>query len=157
MLDFSLPIFTFSHVYNRESAVFISLYLYVFIYVYKCYNENNVPSRLSPQWLCGNSCTSAHDVRCFHDNIYITLILLLWDLSALCFVDHLWPLIYMYIYIYALIIARFLQKQIMWKYNLLPTFTSYNTKSIVSHHQPYTYYTDASIISITVHLLLPCL
>ena len=28
-----------------------------------CYNENNVPSRLSPQWLCGNSCTWAHDVR----------------------------------------------------------------------------------------------
>ena len=25
----------------------------------------NVPSRLSTQWLCGNSCTWAHDVR-FH-------------------------------------------------------------------------------------------
>ena len=23
--------------------------------------KNNVPSRLSPQWLCGNSCTWAHD------------------------------------------------------------------------------------------------
>ena len=22
-----------------------------------------MPSRLSPQWLCGNSCTWAHDVR----------------------------------------------------------------------------------------------
>ena len=50
----------------------------------------------SPQWLCGNSCTWAHDVvitgraYCFHDNIYITLILLLWDLSNLCVVDHLW-------------------------------------------------------------------
>ena len=30
-----------------------------------CNHENNVPSRLSPQWLCGNSCTWAHDVR-FH-------------------------------------------------------------------------------------------
>ena len=28
-----------------------------------CNHENNVPSRLSPQWLCGNSCTWAHDVR----------------------------------------------------------------------------------------------
>ena len=59
-----------------------------------------MPSRLSPQWLCGNSCTWAHDVRlsnhvpkcmschkaivvisgrahCFHDYIYITLILLM--------------------------------------------------------------------------------
>ena len=35
------------------------LYIYVFIF----YHENNVPSRLSPQWLCGNSCTWAHDVR----------------------------------------------------------------------------------------------
>ena len=27
-------------------------------------HENNVvPSRLLPQWLCGNSCTWAHDVR----------------------------------------------------------------------------------------------
>ena len=66
--------------------------------MYICNHENNVPSRLSPQWLCGNSCTWAHDVRfqvpkcmschkaivvitgrahCFHDYIYITLILLL--------------------------------------------------------------------------------
>ena len=36
--------------------------------------------------------------HCFHDNIYITLILLLWDLTTLCAVDHLWPLIYIYIY-----------------------------------------------------------
>ena len=26
-------------------------------------HENNVPSCLSPQWLCGNSCTWAHEVR----------------------------------------------------------------------------------------------
>ena len=30
--------------------------------IYICNHENNVPSRLSPQWLCGNSCTWAHDV-----------------------------------------------------------------------------------------------
>ena len=33
------------------------------IYAYICYHESNVPSQLSPQWLCGNSCTWAHDVR----------------------------------------------------------------------------------------------
>ena len=27
-----------------------------------CYLEINVPSRLSPQWFCDNSCTWAHDV-----------------------------------------------------------------------------------------------
>ena len=30
---------------------------------------------------------------------HITPILLLWDLNTLCVVDHLWPLIYIYIYI----------------------------------------------------------
>ena len=38
--------------------------------------------------------------RGFHDNMYITLILLLWDLSTLYIVDHLWPLVYMYVYMY---------------------------------------------------------
>ena len=34
--------------------------IYIYIYIYN--HENNVPSQLSPQWLCGNSCTGAHDV-----------------------------------------------------------------------------------------------
>ena len=36
---------------------------YIYIYIYICYHESSVLSRLSPQWLCGNSCTWAHDVR----------------------------------------------------------------------------------------------
>ena len=82
--------------------------IYVYIYIYICNHENNVLSRLSPQWFCGNSCTwatvnhvpkciSCHKAivvitgrtHCFHDCIYITLILLLRDLSTLCVVDHL--------------------------------------------------------------------
>ena len=117
-----------------------------------------MPCRLSPQWICGNSCPWAHDVQlhiagtkalcmlwitydhlcyvlcfacwalfgslgpalcnvhcvlncmsghktivaitgrahCFHDCIYITSILLLWDLSNLC----RGPLMTIYIYIY---------------------------------------------------------
>ena len=31
--------------------------------------------------------------HCFHDCIYIAPVLLLWDLSTLCVVDHLWPLV----------------------------------------------------------------
>ena len=31
--------------------------------------------------------------RCFHDYIYVTPIFLLWDLSTMCVVDHLWSLI----------------------------------------------------------------
>ena len=71
---------------SRFSIYYIVLHC-IYIYIsYICYHENNVPFRLSPQWLCGNSCTWAHD------NIYITLILLLRDLGTLCVVDHLWPL-----------------------------------------------------------------
>ena len=43
--------------------------------------KNNVPSRLSPQWLCGNSCTWAHDV---HDDHFM----------------YMYVYIYIYIYIY---------------------------------------------------------
>ena len=35
----------------------------MYIYIYICNHENNVPSWLSPQWLCGNSSTWAHYVR----------------------------------------------------------------------------------------------
>ena len=40
----------------------LSLCLSLSIYIYKWSQviHNNVPSRLSPQWLCGNSCTWAH-------------------------------------------------------------------------------------------------
>ena len=31
--------------------------------IYICNHENNVLSWLSPQCLCGNSCTWSHDVR----------------------------------------------------------------------------------------------
>ena len=62
--------------------IYIHTHTHIYIYIYS-------PTPLSPQWLCGNSCTWAHDVR---------LILLLWDLIALCVVNHLWPLTYIYIY-----------------------------------------------------------
>ena len=56
--------------------------------------------------------------HCFHDNIityiyiyiyiciYITLILLLWDLSTV--VDHLWPLIYIYIVVADVVVSNIL-------------------------------------------------
>ena len=58
------------------------------------------PPSLSLLWLptmCNR--TSRAQVYCFHDYIYITDILLLWDLSTLCVVDHLWPLIWPHKYI----------------------------------------------------------
>ena len=33
------------------------------IYMYICNHETNVPSQLSPQWLCGKLCTWTHDAR----------------------------------------------------------------------------------------------
>ena len=41
--------------------VYVCMYIYVYIYIYN--HKNNVPSRLSSQWLCGNSCTWADDVQ----------------------------------------------------------------------------------------------
>ena len=43
------------------------MFTYISYISYICYHENNVPSQLS-QWLCGKSCTWAHDVRLY---IYI--------------------------------------------------------------------------------------
>ena len=34
----------------------------IYIHIYT-YNDENVPFRLSPQWLCVNSCTWARDAR----------------------------------------------------------------------------------------------
>ena len=43
------------------------MYMYILIYIYNiyiCNHENNVLSRLSPQWLCGNrtSCAQVHEL-----------------------------------------------------------------------------------------------
>ena len=84
----------------------VCVYIYIYIHgqkgfmTYKalksCNHENNVPSQLSPQSLCANSCTSAHDVRhvpkcmsCHKTIVVITR-------RAYCFHDC----IYIYIYIY---------------------------------------------------------
>ena len=49
--------------------------MYIYVYKYICYHENNVLSRLSPQWLCGNSFPWVQDVR-LHicgTNVYIDM------------------------------------------------------------------------------------
>ena len=60
----------------RDKYLVFDIYLYLSMYLSKylhiCNHENNVPCRLLPQWLCGNSCTWS---TCFHDCIYITPIL----------------------------------------------------------------------------------
>ena len=49
-----------------HEPIFVLINVYIYIYIYIGNHENNVPSRLSPQWYCGNSCTWAHDVRLYH-------------------------------------------------------------------------------------------
>ena len=51
----------------------------------------------------------------FHDCIYVTLILLLWDLSSLCVVDDLWPYNYIWLYIYIYIYNRNMGLQVSKK------------------------------------------
>ena len=85
--------------------------LYIYIYVYICSHENNVPSRLSPQWFCGNSCTWVH-VRFQHSvclgslmttYIYIYIIYI----YILCI--HIY-IIYMYMYISYMYIFIYMYK-----------------------------------------------
>ena len=91
-----------------------------------CNHENYVPSRLSPQWLCGNSCAWIHDVRlgtclscrkaivvipgradCFYDciNIYISIYIYIYvNIIDIYYVYNVYMLfihvIYMYIFVY---------------------------------------------------------
>ena len=93
------------------------MYMYVCIYIciyyisghklsttHSVHIENNVASRLSQQWICGNSCTWAHDKQC----CYRTSCAQVHELPhhrttvvtgrAHCFHDCIY--IYIYIYIY---------------------------------------------------------
>ena len=54
-----------------QLSIFISIYLSIcmdiyicvyIIYIYICIYIKQCAQRLSPQWLCGNSCTWAYDV-----------------------------------------------------------------------------------------------
>ena len=98
-----------------DCDIYIYIYnIYIYIYiVYICNHENNVPSRLSPQWLCGNSCTCAHELHktilvitgrahCFHDYIYIYYAHLasVRFQHSVCRGSLMTTYIYIYIYIY---------------------------------------------------------
>ena len=39
---------------STSVSLYLSIYLFIYMYIY---------IYISPQWLCGNSCTWAHDVR----------------------------------------------------------------------------------------------
>ena len=99
--DICLSIYLSIHYLYIYICIYIYMYIYIHIYLYYIHIYI-YDVRLHHVSKC-MSCHKAIVVitgraHCFHDNIYITLILLLWDLSTLCVVDHLWPLIYIYIY-----------------------------------------------------------
>ena len=71
----------------------------IYIYIYICNHENNVPSRLSPQWLCGNSCTWAHVILYIN---YAHLASVRFEHSVCCG-SLVTIYIYLYIYIYIFI------------------------------------------------------
>ena len=55
----------------------------------------------------------------FFEYIWIALILLLWDLSTLCVINHFWPVSYIYIYIYIYISVY------LYVYICLPSLVRY--------------------------------
>ena len=56
-------LYVYMYIYLNHIYKYIYTYIYIYMYIYICYHENNVPSRLSPKWLCRNSCSWAHDVH----------------------------------------------------------------------------------------------
>ena len=54
---------TFTQEFFNRTFIFVQcVWIFtIYIYIHICHHENNVPSRSSPQWLCGNSCTWAHE------------------------------------------------------------------------------------------------
>ena len=84
----------YSHVYNIYN---------IYILIYTCNHENNVPSRSSPQWLYGNSCTWAHDVRLYiliYLYIYLYILIYIYIYIHLKYIYIFKVYIYIYIYIY---------------------------------------------------------
>ena len=79
--------------WKRACLVIITVALWQLMHLGTCWTIHHVPT-----------CMSCHKAivvitgraYCFYDSMYIMLILLLWDLSTLCVVDHLWPLMHIY-------------------------------------------------------------
>ena len=65
--------YVYIHSYDMYIYVYVYIYIYMYMYVY---------IYIYIYYIC----------------IHVTLVLLLWDLSTLCVVDHLWPLICICIY-----------------------------------------------------------
>ena len=66
---------------------------------YIFYHENNVPSRLSRQWLCGNSCATQLTIY-----IYIVYIYTMYDIYIHCIYIYISYIIYIHIYVFIYII-----------------------------------------------------
>ena len=69
--------------------LYIYIYIYMYIYIYIYITVHHVPKCMSCHKAIVVITGRAH---CFYDNIYIMLIVILWDFSTLCVADHLWPL-----------------------------------------------------------------
>ena len=60
------------YLYKGIYIIYIYIYMYMYMYIDICNRENNMPTWLSPQWLCDNSCTWVN-VRYIYIYIYIYL------------------------------------------------------------------------------------
>ena len=100
---FTLHIYIYIYIY-----IYICIYIILYIYIYLIKKTMCPPgSRLSPQWLCGSSCTCAQDVYTYDNMITSILYPSFCEIWALCVswitYGHLYICIYIYnlhIYIY---------------------------------------------------------
>ena len=95
------------HIYNTYVYIYVYIYIYTYIYTHNIHtyayvrnHGNNLLSRLSLQWPCGNSCTWAHDVRLYKDRERVKYLVI--NINHVCI--HNIYIIYIYIYTYILCI-----------------------------------------------------
>ena len=129
------------HIYiHTYIYIYIHIYIYIYIYMYIYNHVNNVPFRLSPQWLFGNSCTWAHDVpKCMSCQKAIVVItggphivfMITYILRPSCFYE-ICVCIYIYIYIYIYIMFTVNEKSIYHRYATL-SFLPLHSSGILIH------------------------
>ena len=101
-----------TYIINKYIIIYIHFGIYIYIYIFIIYtiyywahdgtwctyvhDVHHVPKCMSCQKAIVVTTGRAH---CFHDCMYITPILLLLDLSTLCIVNVIWPLILYILYI----------------------------------------------------------
>ena len=112
--------------------------MYIYIYGASRYrvlksHENNVPSRLLPEWFCSNSCTWVHNVQLIH---------MMYDVHI-----HIQIYIYIYIYIY---IHTYTYTLLICIYICIYAYISFTQFKCLSFFLPFFFYQFSDILTLSI-------